>query len=250
MKNIIIKLLAFIIIAIALLAFLGFLIDDSSTFNQDWGGLIVFAAILAFGVSLLKVGSNTVDIEKVLLAHSINKNKKMVEKISTLEAAIEVFDAQYEKEKSSNIYILDNITEECLASHKEKHKALNSEEKPLFVLNGKKHSRTGFVITDKNIYFATVKRAFVSGFYPFKENPSSIPLEYVTSFQIGERDACFGNVYIGHSLMINGQVLGLVRLGYGNLLCDDKALEYINELSQYLFDEGFFCEKPQEFSWQ
>jgi len=255
MKNIIIKFLGYSLVAISLLLLIVFVVgisDGSSSFGEDWGGLLGVLIIGALGISLLKI--NSIDIGNLLLAHSINKNEKMVEKISTLEDTIKVFDAQYNKEKSSNIYVGNSISEECLVNHKKKHKALNGSEKPLIVLNGKKSllakffPLTGFVVTDKNIYFATLKRSFVTGIFPFKEKPGSIPLEYVTSFQIGEHDTCFGNAYVGHNLMINGQVLGLVRIGY-SIAYDKKALEYINRLSQYLFDEGFFYEKPQEFSW-
>jgi len=255
MKNFILKFLGYSLVAISLLALIGLgseISEGTSSLDEDWVVLLVILIIASLGVSLLRM--NSVAVGNLLLSHSIKKNEKMVEKIGSLEDAIKVFDAQYDKEKSSNIYVGNNIIGECLVNHKKKHKALNGGEKPLLILNSKKSLLTklfpftGFVITDKNIYFATLKRSFVTGIFPFKEKPNSIPLEYVTSFQIGEHDTCFGTAYVGHNLMINGQVLGLARLGYG-MLYDDKALEYINGLSQYLFDEGFLYEKPQKFSW-
>ena len=178
-----------------------------------------------------------------------------MKKINDLEKAIKEFDLKYVNEKSKNIYVLNLINEECLINHKKKYLKLGSDEKPLLVFNGKKSliaklmPFSGFVLTNKQIHFALLKRSFFTGLYPFREKPRSLNLESVDSFQIGEHDSCMGSAYVGHDLRINNQTLGLVRLGF-SIEYDENALEYINGLSKYLYDNGFLSNEPKEFKWQ
>ena len=176
-------------------------------------------------------------------------------KISDLEKAIKEFDLKYVNEKSKNVYVINAINDECLVNHQKKYLKLDNDEKPLLVLNGKKSLLaklmpfTGFVVTSKKIHFSLLKRSFFTGLYPFREKPRNLNLESVDSFQIGEHDSCMGSAYVGHDLRINNQTLGLVRLGF-SIEYDEEALNYINELSKYLFDNGFLSNPPKEFKWQ
>jgi len=175
-------------------------------------------------------------------------------RINKLEEAIKEFDLKYTNEKSKNVIVLDAVDEKYLVYHKKKNLRFDSDEKPLLVLNPKKSFTltwgfTYFVITNKYIHFALLKRSFFTSLFFLKEKPDRIKLESVDSFQIGEHDSCFGTAYIGHDLRINNQTLGLVRLGF-SMFYDDKALNYINELSQYLFDNGLLSNPPKEFIWQ
>lgn len=177
-----------------------------------------------------------------------------MEKIDQLESAIREFDSKYVLEKSSNISVLEDITEKQISFHVRKlHLVLDREEKPLIVLNNKPGVRlyafTGFVITDKRIHFSLTKRFFFASIFPIGEKPRKLKLESVDSIQIGEHDSCFGTTYVGHDLVINKQALGLVRLGF-KLIYDDKALKYINELSNFLFEKGYLKNAPKEYRWQ
>ena len=172
-----------------------------------------------------------------------------------LESSIREFDSKYPKEKSVNIFIIDDITAEHLSEHNKRYLSLDNDEKPLLLLNGKKGLMaklmpfSGFVLTNKKIHFSLLKRSFLTGLYPFREKPRNLKIESVDSFQIGEHDACFGTAYTGHDLRINDEALGLVRLGF-SIEYDDKALSYINKLSGSLFDSGLLRNSPKEFSWQ
>ena len=84
---------------------------------------------------------------------------------------------------------------------------------------------------------------------PLSEKPRKLNLESIDSFQIGEHDSCFGSTYVGHDLVVNEKPLGLVRLGFG-LMYDEEALVYINELSKFLFENGFLKSTPKEYKWQ
>ena len=176
-------------------------------------------------------------------------------KINEFENALKRFDLKYVKEKSQNVFILDKINNECLMEHQRKYLQLEKDETPIFILNGKKNliskliPFTGFVITNKNFHFTLLKNSFFTGIIPFREKPRYLPLKSINDFQIGEHDACFGTAYVGHDLMINNQSLGLVRLGF-SVTYEEKALEYINAFSQFLFEEGFLNNAPKNFDWQ
>jgi len=176
-------------------------------------------------------------------------------KINDLEKAIKEFDLKFVSEKSKNLFVLNEINEACLSIHQKNYLALEAEEKPLLALNGKKSliakliPFSGLVITNKKIHFSLLKRSFLTGIYPFRVKIHSLNLESIDSFQIGEHDACYGTAYVGHDLRINNQTLGLVRLGFA-IEYDEKALNYINELSKYLFENGFLSSEPKEFKWQ
>jgi hypothetical protein len=175
-------------------------------------------------------------------------------KANELEKSIKEFDIKYDRKRSNMLFILEDITQEHIEFHSKMYLKLEVGEKPLLMLNGKPkisasltalHKRTfsGFLITNKKIHFTSFKRSYFSSVLLFREKPNSFTLETVDSFQMGERDNCFGNNYFGHDLIINNMAQGLV-------FCEDKALEYINSLSNYLFQNGFLKTEIKEYSWQ
>ncbi|MFA7096636.1 MAG: hypothetical protein WC383_09170 [Gammaproteobacteria bacterium] len=177
-----------------------------------------------------------------------------MEKINQLENAIKEFDSKYVLEKSKNISVLNEITEKQIHFHTSKlHLNLDKDEKPIVLVNTKKGVRlygfSGFVLTNKKIHFSLTKRFFLASFLPLSEKPRKLNLESIDSFQIGEHDSCFGSTYVGHDLVVNEKPLGLVRLGFG-LMYDEEALVYINELSKFLFENGFLKSTPKEYKWQ
>jgi hypothetical protein len=177
-----------------------------------------------------------------------------MEKIDQLENAVKEFDLKYVLAKSKNISVLNEISEKQIHFHISKlHLNMDRDEKPLVIVNTKKGVRlygfSGFVITNKKIHFALTKRFYFASLLPLNEKPRKLNLESIDSFQIGKLDSCFGTTYVGHDLVINERPLGLVRLGFG-LTYDEEALNYINELSKYLFDKGFLKSSPINYQWQ
>lgn len=251
MKKIILKIFGIGLVGVGILLLIGI---AASPMDKGAWYLLIFTLVFPIGLGISLLRFKTVAIGDILKAHSLNKSEKMVENISKLEEAITEFDVKYEGKKSANIFIQSAISSEILAAHIKKHPLFTGEEKPLLVLNGvtsvykKLFPFTGFVITDKNIYFSTSKRSLFTSLFPFKEKPGSIPIEYVTGLQIGKHDACYGTNYVGHDLMINGQVLGLVRLGF-SMSYDSETGEYINALSQFLYDNNFFTLAPSKISF-
>lgn len=139
------------------------------------------------------------------------------------------------QQKSKNVYLLDAITPDVLAIHAKNSGPIGSGERPLLAVNKKipgtigGYGWSGLLITDKNLYYKCVKDNFFSSLIVLT-NKGILPLEQIKSLAIGRHDACLGTAYIGHQLVINGKVVGLLRMD-GGMLLDEKA---INEL-QYIF---------------
>lgn len=170
--------------------------------------------------------------------------------MGSIEESIRDFDFNYQKERSSNIFILEKISKECLSHHK-KYLYLESGEKPLLILNGHKNilSRlmpfTGIVLTNKKIHFLLLKNSKLSSIIPIKEKLKSLEISSIFNIKVGNYDSCIGSAYVGHELEINNQVFGLVRMGY-SILCDEKAIEYLNGVFNHLSGEGVFLSGNQE----
>lgn len=111
---------------------------------------------------------------------------------------------------------------------------LQPDETPLLAVNKKiigtvgGYGWTGILLTDKNLYYRLLKDSEFSSIIPIN-NKGSIPVEQLSSLQIGNHDTCRGKAYIGHQLLVNGNVLGLLRMG-GGLLFDDKLMDILSGL--------------------
>lgn len=111
---------------------------------------------------------------------------------------------------------------------------LQSDETPLLAVNKKiigtvgGYGWSGLLITDKNIYYRLLKDAFFSSVIAIP-NKGRIAMGKVFSMQIGNHDACLGTTYIGHQLLVNGKVLGLLRMG-GGIEFNDKLIDILREL--------------------
>ena len=88
-----------------------------------------------------------------------------------------------------------------------------------------------FVVTDKKVYWARLRpdtaAAGLTGIVG--KITGNCALAELTQAAIGEHDHCFGSAYMGHQLLINGKVVGLLRMG-GGLEYDERAIEYLNAL--------------------
>lgn len=81
-------------------------------------------------------------------------------------------------------------------------------------------------VTDKKIYYKCIKYSFWSGLVALSDK-GEFSLDQVHSVSIGDCDHCFGTAYIGHQLLVNGQNLGILRMG-GGMEWDEKAIEELN----------------------
>lgn len=90
------------------------------------------------------------------------------------------------------------------------------------------------ILTDKKLYWARLRPDTVAaGITGIVGNISgSVELSELRQAVIGEHDHCFGNGYMGHQLVVNGNNLGLLRMGFG-IEYDEKAIAFLNAL----FDE-------------
>ena len=88
-----------------------------------------------------------------------------------------------------------------------------------------------FVITNKCVYWERLRPdsavAGITGIVG-KIN-GSCSLEDLSQAMIGEHDHCVGSAYMGHQLLINGKMVGLLRMGAG-IEYDEKTIEYLNAL--------------------
>ncbi len=157
-----------------------------------------------------------------------------------LEAFINALN-QYKAEgapKIKSLFVLDEITPEVLERHKKYYVSLSADEKPLLVVNHKVvgsiggYGWTGLIITDKNIYFKCVKDAFLSGIYAAGLK-GVMPFDSIKTIAIGEHDHCYGTAYVGHQLVINKEVKGLLRMG-GAIMFDDDLIEALGKIFKSL----------------
>ncbi|KXB36633.1 hypothetical protein HMPREF1869_00655 [Bacteroidales bacterium KA00251] len=115
---------------------------------------------------------------------------------------------------------------------------LQSDETPLLAVNKKiigavgGYGWSGLLNTNKNIYYRLLKNAFFSSLIAIAKK-GCIPMEQVVSLQIGNHDACFGTAYVGHQFLVNGKVLGLLRMG-GGIEFDEKLMDILRKL----FEDG------------
>lgn len=121
---------------------------------------------------------------------------------------------------------------------------LRPDEIPLMAVNKKilgavgGYGWSGILITDQRLYYKLTKDSFLSGLIAMSHK-GSIPMEQVSSLQIGNHDSCFGTAYVGHQLLVNGKVLGLLRMG-GSVEFDEKLIELLR---------GLFEDENNSYAW-
>ena len=117
---------------------------------------------------------------------------------------------------------------------------LSSDDIPICYIGGKLplwgdlpiHRCTGLLITVDGIFFKTLKDSFFSSIFFLSGDSGFISKKDLKSIAIGRSDCCFGNDYMGHQLLINNKVVGLIRFSNG-LLWDENSLF----IAQSLFEE-------------
>ena len=132
---------------------------------------------------------------------------------------------------SKNVFTGNNITAELIEKHCNRYGITCQEEQPLLIVNDSivgsfgGYGWTGLMITDKTLYYKCTKDSFLSGLVALSSK-GIIPLEQVHTIAIGHHDTCFGTAYVGHQLVINNEIMGLLRMG-GCIEFDDKAISQL-----------------------
>lgn len=135
---------------------------------------------------------------------------------------------------SKNVFTGDNITAELIEKHCNRYGITCQEEQPLLIINDSivgsfgGYGWTGLMITDKTLYYKCTKDSFLSGLVALSSK-GIIPLEQVHTIAIGHHDTCFGTAYVGHQLVINNEVMGLLRMG-GSIEYDEKAISQLTHI--------------------
>ena len=135
---------------------------------------------------------------------------------------------------SKNVFTGDNITAELIEKHCNRYGINCQGEQPILIVNDSivgsfgGYSWTGLMITDKTLYYKCTKDSFLSGLVALSSK-DIIPLEQVHTIAIGHHDTCFGTAYVGHQLVINNEVMGLLRMG-GSIEYDEKAISQLTHI--------------------
>ena len=97
---------------------------------------------------------------------------------------------------------------------------------------------SGFVISDKAMHWANLMPdSFFATLAPwFGRKTGMAALEDIKSVTLGRSDVCFGNAYEGHQLIINGSVVGLVRIGSG-ITFSDEVVDWLKALFNTCINE-------------
>ena len=135
---------------------------------------------------------------------------------------------------SKNIFTGNNITAELIEKHSSRYGINCQGEQPILIVNDSivgsfgGYGWTGLMITDKTLYYKCTKDSFLSGLVSLSSK-GIIPLEQVHTIAIGHHDTCFGTAYVGHQLVINNEVMGLLRMG-GSIEYDEKAISQLTHI--------------------
>lgn len=151
--------------------------------------------------------------------------------IEKLQSAIETLRNSHLPHSKSVIYA-EQIDSDLRAAINRWYAPIPANENILLLTNKIKvnfmgYFRTGICITDKAVYCRLQADSFFSTL-TLNRSKKIIPLAEITSMSIGETDHCYGTSYEGHQLLVNGKVVGLIRMGNGMGADDDM----ITELSQ------------------
>lgn len=91
------------------------------------------------------------------------------------------------------------------------------------------------MITDRRFVYVRLRPDDIFSSLRLSGNGNgSIPIDEVREARVGHHDMCLKTNYVGHQLILNGKVVGLLRMG-GGFLYDEETIEYMNNL----FDDCF-----------
>lgn len=147
-----------------------------------------------------------------------------------LASAVKAY-ADSHRVKSKSVFLLDDV-DSVIELHKRRYAAVSQDERPLLAVNKSipgcvgGYGWSGLLLTDRKVYWRCLKDSFFSSLVALSVK-GGMPLDAVRSIAIGKHDHCYGTNYVGHQLVVNGRVIGLLRMG-GGILYDEDA---INELT-------------------
>lgn len=94
------------------------------------------------------------------------------------------------------------------------------------------------MITDRRMVWVRLRAdTFGAGLALTGTINGEIALEAIQSANIGDHDHCFGTAYMGHQLVVNGKVVGLLRMGAG-VVFDEETIDYLSKLFETCFGKG------------
>ncbi len=148
--------------------------------------------------------------------------------IEKLQSAIETFRASHIPHSKSVLYA-EQIDSNLRAGITRWYAPIPEDESILLLTNKIKanfmgYFRTGICITNRAVYCRLQADTFFST-VTLNRSKMVIPLEEITSMSIGKTDHCYGTNYEGHQLLVNGKVVGLIRMGEGMGADDDMITE-------------------------
>ena len=175
------------------------------------------------------------------------KNELINRVADALENAINTYQSS-RIPKSKKLLLMDAIPDKVIDIHS-KYYAHISEGERAMVLFGSFYTKglgsygvSGVVVSDRKLYYRTLKDSFWTGIMASKEHEGAIPLDQIKELRIGEHDHCYGTHYVGHQLIINGKVMGLVRMGNG-LMLDEEMIDGINQIGKVFNNTEKFAEQ-------
>ena len=99
-----------------------------------------------------------------------------------------------------------------------------------------KKSKMGtMLITDRRMVWVRLRSDNFGASLAFTgNNNGEIALDAIQSVNIGAHDHCYGTAYIGHQLVVNGKVAGLLRMGAG-IVYDEETIDYLDNMFSACF---------------
>ena len=153
--------------------------------------------------------------------------------VENLKKTILEYIAQYST-NSDYVFNHTKLTPKIVEKHRKRYAQILNDEIPLLAVNDtivgtiRGYAWSGLIITNKKLHYKCIKDSFFSGLMALS-NKGCIPLDDIHSIELGKHDRCFGTAYVGHQLIINGKVMGLLRMG-GNVLFDENAITDLSAL--------------------
>lgn len=177
---------------------------------------------------------------------SIDKSKELEDFVVTFHAAHRQTNPVVKKKAAllggtthSHVYGATEITDDVLKTHNDYLEGFNpSAEKLLLVINKPSsfgmRGVGGIVLTNQTLYYKLMGGGLVS----LKHPKGHLNINAIKSIVIGDSDNAYGGAYNGHELFINGQKVGMLRMGT-DMMWDDETLEYTKELFTKLTEKVF-----------
>ena len=110
-------------------------------------------------------------------------------------------------------------------------KLLNlAEGEKLWFCAGGKGYKAGFALTNYGLHFMTFQDGFFSPLLMFPKGDSGfVNYDDLTRLHIADSDRCYGSNYYGHTLIVNDNYQGLIRMSNG-ITFDEPAIKFCNQL--------------------